>query len=77
MLQLKQEEQRLLDASKVKNEELKKSRELEEKIEKIKNNQREVERIAREQYKMVRPGEIIINLDDDKEESIKPDDGNP
>jgi cell division protein FtsB len=64
MLRLQQEEQKLMEASKLRNEELKKSRELQEKIDMIKNDQREVERIAREQYKMAQPGEIIVTIDE-------------
>jgi cell division protein FtsB len=64
MLRLKQEEQKLLEASRMRNEELKKSQELGKKIDMIKNDQREVERIARERYKMAQPGEIIVNIDE-------------
>lgn len=64
MLRLKQEEQKLLEASRTRNEELRKSQELGKKIDRIKNDQREVERIARERYKMAQPGEIIVNIDE-------------
>ncbi len=64
MLRLQQEEQKLMEASKLRNEELRKSQELGNKIDKIKNDQREVERIARERYKMAQPGEIIVNIDE-------------
>ncbi len=64
MLRLKQEEQKLLEASRMRNEELRKSQELGKKIDSIKNDQREVERIARERYKMAQPGEIIVNIDE-------------
>ena len=64
MLRLKQEEQKLLEASRMRNEELRKSQELGRKIDRIKNDQREVERIAREHYKMAQPGEIIVNIDE-------------
>lgn len=64
MLRLKQEEHKLLEASRLRNEELKKSKELGNKIDRIKNDQREVERIARERYKMAQPGEIIVNIDE-------------
>jgi cell division protein FtsB len=64
MLRLKQEEQKLLEASRMRNEELRKSQELGKKIDRIKNDQREVERIARERYKMAQPGEIIVNIDE-------------
>lgn len=68
MLRLRQEEQSLKDAARIKNEELRKSRELREKINRIKNDQRELERIAREQYKMAQPGEIIVTIDDDEKQ---------
>jgi len=63
MLRLRQEEKNLLDASRIRNEELRKNQELQHKIDRIRNDQREIERIAREHYKMAQPGEIIINLD--------------
>lgn len=64
MLRLQQEEQKLMEASKLRNEELKKCQELQEKIDRITNDEREVERIARERYKMAQPGEIIVNIDE-------------
>ena len=64
MLRLQQEEQKLMEASKLRNEELKKCQELQEKIDMITNDEREVERIARERYKMAQPGEIIVNIDE-------------
>lgn len=64
MLRLQQEEQKLMEASKLRNEELKEFQELQEKIDKITNDKREVERIARERYKMAQPGEIIVNIDE-------------
>jgi len=64
MLRLRQEEQKLMEASKLRNEELKESQELQKKIDMIKNDQREVERIARERYKMALTGEIIVTIDE-------------
>ncbi|MFH1965374.1 MAG: septum formation initiator family protein [Acidobacteriota bacterium] len=64
MLRLQQEEQKLMEASKLRNEELKEFQELQEKVDRITNNEREVERIARERYKMAQPGEIIVNIDE-------------
>lgn len=77
MLRLRQEEKNLLDASRIRNEELLKNKELQQKIDKIKNDQREIERIAREHYKMAQPGEIIINLDDEAADSNDPLKTNP
>jgi len=68
MLRLREEEESLKEASKIKNEELQKSRELKSKINRIKNDQRELERIAREQYKMAQPGEIVVTIDDDEDQ---------
>jgi len=68
MLRLREEEASLKEASKIKNEELQKSRELKSKINRIKNDQRELERIAREQYKMAQPGEIVVTIDDDEDQ---------
>ena len=64
MLKLQEEEQRLMEASKLRAEELVKKQELQGKIDKIKNDQREVERIAREHYKMAQPGEIIVKIEE-------------
>ena len=47
MLRLRQEEKNLLDASRIRNEELRKNQELQHKIDRIRNDQREIERIAR------------------------------
>jgi len=64
MLRLQEEEQKLIEASKIRAEEQAKKGELQGKIERIKNDQREVERIAREHYKMAQPGEIIVKIDE-------------